>query len=108
MSKRTIHSKTGSALSKKHKRLPWIVLGTVLLLLLFAFFTGGKSLFNLYSLYDERNQLIRDKERLEAENKQLKEEIEKLRKDMEYIEKVAREKYNLKRDDEEVFKVVPE
>lgn len=108
MGKKSIHSKTGSVLSKKNKRLPWIVLSTVVLLLLFAFFTGSKSLFNLYSLYDQRNQLIKDKERLEAENKQLKEEIEKLQKDMEYIEKAAREKYNLKRDDEEVYKVAPE
>jgi cell division protein FtsB len=97
-----------SLLSNKHKRLPWIILGVIILLLSFAFLTGSKSLFNLYSLYWQRNELLQEKERLEAENKQLKEEIEKLQNDMKYIEKMAREKYNLKREDEEVYKVTPE
>ena len=104
---KTIHSKTGGVL-KKRKRLLWLIFAAVLLLLSFAFLTGGKSLFNLYSLYQERNELLLEKQRLEAENQRLKEEIEKLQKDMEYIEKVAREKYNLKRDDEEVYKITPE
>jgi cell division protein FtsB len=97
-----------SFLSNRQKRLPLIVLGVIVLLLSFAFLTGSKSLFNLYSLYQERNELLQEKERLEAENKQLKEEIEKLQNDVEYIEKMAREKYNLKREDEEVYKVTPE
>ena len=35
-------------------------------------------------------------------------EIEKLRNDPEYIEKVAREKYNMKKKNEEVHIVEPE
>lgn len=37
------------------------------------------------------------------QNQQLREEIDKLQKDDEYIEKLAREKYNMKKESEEVY-----
>lgn len=78
------------------------------MLILFAFLNGNKSLMTLYSLYETRRELIEQKEQLQKENEQLLKEIDRLKNDINYLEKVAREKYNLKRDDEEVYQVVPE
>ncbi len=94
--------------SVRYKYLPLWILVAVFLLIVTAFFTGNKSVFDLYALYKERNELLEEKQKLESENQRLQEEIKKLQNDLEYIEKVAREKYNLKRDDEEIYKVVPE
>ncbi len=104
----TSRKKTYRGVPRKPKQISTWILLTLLAILIVSFLTGGKSLFNLYGLYRERNELLRDKERLEAENQRLQQEIERLQKDIEEIEKVAREKYNLKRDDEEVYKVTPE
>lgn len=104
----TSRKKTYRVVTRKPKQISTWILLTLLAILIVSFLTGGKSLFNLYGLYRERNELLRDKERLEAENQRLQQEIERLQKDIEEIEKVAREKYNLKRDDEEVYKVTPE
>ncbi|MCB0298763.1 MAG: septum formation initiator family protein [Calditrichaeota bacterium] len=91
-----------------YKYLPLWILLLAFTLVIFAFFTGNKSIFDLYSLYRERNELVMQKQQLEAENQRLQQEIERLQKDIDHIEKVAREKYNLKRDDETIYKVVPE
>ena len=93
---------------KKIKNRPFWIVGVVFVFLAFVFFTGNKSIVNLYSLYQQRNQLQLEKEKLEAENQRLQEEIERLQKDMKEIESVAREKYNLKKDSEEIYQVVPE
>ena len=80
----------------------------IFLVLVYAFFTGSKSTFRLYDFYQTRNELIEEKRRLEAENQRLQEEIRRLENDLKHIEKVAREKYNLKREDEDVYEVVPQ
>ncbi len=92
----------------RYKYLPLWIFVAVFITVMIAFFTGPKSVFDLYALYRERNELLEQKQALEAENKQLREEIKKLQNDVEYIEKVAREKYNLKRDNEVIYKIVPE
>ena len=93
---------------KNVKNAPFWILGVIFVFLAFIFFTGNKSIISLYAVYQQRNELLREKEALEAENKRLQEEIERLQKDMEAIENVAREKYNLKKDSEEIYQVVPE
>jgi len=102
------------AKSSKAKRLrPRKGLGILLLvafftIILYAFFTGNKSVLKLYSLHQYRNELITEKERLTAENKELEEEIQKLQTDKGYIEEVARKKYNFKKKNEEVISIKPE
>ncbi len=93
---------------KKIKNAPFWILGVILLFLALVFFTGNKSIINLYTIYQQRNELLIEKEKLEVENKRLQEEIERLQKDMKAIESVAREKYNLKKNSEEIYQVVPE
>ena len=77
-------------------------------IILYAFFTGNKSVLKLYSLHQEKNELITEKARLIAENKDLEEEIQKLQTDKQYIEEVARKKYNFKKKNEEVISIKPE
>ena len=90
------------------RMVPYWVLSAIVALILFAFLTGNRSLFKLYALREEVIQLREQRDSLEKQNLQLREEIEKLQRDLEFIEQRARDKYNLKRKNEEVFKVVPE
>ncbi len=90
-----------------NKRLPLWILGVLLVVLLTVFLSGNRSLIKLYSLNKERAVLIKEKQRLETENTRLEAEIKRLQNDIGYIEKVAREKYNLKRENEDVYQVVP-
>lgn len=75
----------------------------ITILLLFVFFTGSKSVFKLYFLHKENTSLLQHQRDLENEIEELKEEIEKLEKDKEYQVKVAREEYNMKKENEEVI-----
>ena len=96
--------------SKKYRKKPakykgilrWIFL-FILVILFFVFFTGNKSLFKLYSLQQTENKLLKERQELLEENEELTEEIHKLKKDQKYIEKVAREKHNMKKKDEDIY-----
>ncbi len=79
-----------------------------LTLLIYAFFTGNKSVLKLYTLHQHKNELIAEKERLKLENQQLEEEINKLQNDTRYIEEVARKKYNFRKENEEIIIVKAE
>lgn len=82
-----------------------MLIGIIILILLFIFFTGNRSLFKLYSLYNQKNTLDKQKESLIKENQEIKEEIEKLENDDKYIEKLAREKYNMKKEGEDIYHI---
>ena len=86
--------------------LRWILLA-ILIALFLAFFTGRKSLLRLYSLYQEKKSLEKQKEELIKESERIKDEIYKLETDDKYLEKVAREKYNMKKEDEEIYQIEP-
>ena len=86
---------------KGKKILRWII-GIIILAILFIFLSGNRSLLKLYSLHLDKNKLQQQKEDLLQRQKDLETEIEKLKNDPEYNEKVAREKYNMKKGNEEV------
>ena len=90
------------------KGLGIFLLAAFFTIILYAFFTGNKSVLKLYSLHQYRNELITEQERLTAENKKLEGEIQKLQTDKRYIEEVARTKYNFKKKNEEVLRIKPE
>lgn len=85
-----------------------LILAAFFAIIFYAFLTGNKSVLKLYTLHQERNELITEKERLIVENKELEEEIQKLQTDKRYIEEVARKKYNFKKKNEEVISIKPE
>ncbi len=77
------------------KRL--FIAGACLTVLGFIFFPG----FSRYhKLKEEHQRLEREIRRLEAENRDLEEQRYKLQHDSEYIEKRAREKLGIVREDE--------
>ncbi len=98
-SKRPPRKKVGMNLKR------WILL-SILLVLFLIFFTGNRSLQKLYSLYQEKQNLIKEKEKLEKTNKKLEEEIYKLQHDKNYLEKIAREKHNMKKPKEDVYHII--
>jgi len=89
--------------SGKRKRFLLLFFGFISLTIAFVFLSGNRSLLKLHSLYKEKENLEAKKEALLKQNQELKEEIKKLEHDDQYIEKVAREKYNMKKDGEEVY-----
>lgn len=89
----------------KRKGLHRWMIGIIILILLFIFFTGNRSLFKLYSLYNQKHTLDKQKESLIKENQEIREEIEKLKNDDKYIEKLAREKYNMKKEGEDIYHI---
>ncbi|RMG67059.1 MAG: septum formation initiator family protein [Calditrichaeota bacterium] len=83
------------------------ILAALLFFLGLVFFTGNRSLFTLYMIAQKRNHLIQERDQLRAENARLRQRIQQLREDLRAIEEVAREEYNLKKPNEEVYDVRP-
>ena len=81
-----------------------LVLIAGVLLIIFVF--GDHGLYQLYRLKAERsaNQLLITELRMEREN--LEKEKLRLKTDMEYIERIARERYRMVKKGEKVFKVI--
>lgn len=109
-----IHLMSKKKISKKHirsykqkpargRKVFWWAFFIFLGIILFIFLSGNRSLIQLYILHQKRNHLVKQQEELIEQNRQLRDEIDKLQKDDEYIEKLAREKYNMKKEGEEVY-----
>lgn len=92
--------------SRRANLLPWVILAVVVVLF-FVFFTGSQSLTKLYDLKQKERSLSERKQRLLQENDTLEQQIRKLKSDEKYQEKVAREKFNMKKKDEDVYIIEP-
>ncbi len=80
-----------------------IIVVVLSIIAVFLFADRGTLLF--YKSYSDKEKLKEEIEQLEHKRDQLKEEKEKLKNDPKYIEKVAREKYKMKKKDEKVYQV---
>ncbi|UCG94519.1 MAG: septum formation initiator family protein [Candidatus Aerophobus sp.] len=78
----------------------------VLFLVFYLYFVGDYGFFRLLSLKKEKDELILESKRLQAQNIDLEMEKEKLKEDLFYIEKVARERYGMAKKDELIYKFV--
>jgi len=76
------------------------------ILLFIFFFRGSHNLIQLFDTYQEKEDLIRNIEEQTKRKAHLDSIKYKLENDPEYIEKVAREKYNMKKKDEKVYKII--
>jgi cell division protein DivIC len=74
-----------------------------LLFLLFVLFLDSRNIFNQYSRYRELKNLEKSHRELSRLNKELERDNRQLQTDHTEIEKVAREKYYMKRKNETVF-----
>ena len=86
------------------------VRGVLLLIgatLVIIFIFGDHGLFQLYKLKQERKEVQEHIARLRENRETLIAEKNRLENDLEYIEKLAREKYRMAKPGEKVFKVVP-
>ena len=74
--------------------------------LIIVFIFGDHGLLKLYKIKNER-QIIQNKiSNLRLEREKLKDEKIKIENDLDYIEKIAREKYKMVRPGEKIFKVI--
>lgn len=91
----------------KRKLKRYIILFLALLLIYFFYGNGENSIGKLFKRKKEENNLKKDIVRLEQENERLSMEIKLLEeKDLDYIEKVAREKFGMIKEGEKVYKII--
>lgn len=80
------------------------LLVTVTLLIIFIF--GNHGLLQLYRLKSERENIQNYISELRQDRETLKVEKNRLENDLEYIEKLAREKFRMVKKGEKIFKVI--
>jgi cell division protein FtsB len=83
------------------------LLATLATILVFFALSGDYGLINYYQMRSEERRLAAKIIRLRHEVDSLQTVIAKLENDLDYIEKVAREKYNMIREGETVYELVP-
>jgi cell division protein FtsB len=76
--------------------------------LYFILFSGSHSLVQYLRQSSRKQALIENIDSLKTQKKRLEQESERLKNDLFYIEKIAREKYNMKKKDEKVYQVIKE
>ena len=74
--------------------------------LIIIFIFGDHGLIKLYKIKNQRKKVQNHITQLREEREKRKEEKNKIENDLEYIEKIAREKYKMVKPGEKVFKVV--
>ena len=74
------------------------------LVIIFVF--GDHGLLKLYKIKNERKLIQNKIANLRAEREILKNEKNKIENDLNYIEKIAREKYKMVKPGEKIFKVI--
>lgn len=78
------------------------------ILLVIIFFFGDHGVYQLIRLKAERKAAQETIDRLRSERIELDAEKAQLETDLEYVERIARERYRMARKGEKVFKVIPE
>ena len=74
--------------------------------LIIVFIFGDHGLLKLYKIKNERQLIQKKIASLREEREKLKTEKIKIENDLNYIEKIAREKYKMVKPGEKIFKVV--
>jgi cell division protein FtsB len=89
------------------RNLYWIlgILGGITLFII-VFVIGDYGLYQVYMLNKQKNQIENHLVQLKAEQDSLLAEKVRLEGDLQYIEKLAREKYRMAKKGEKVFRVI--
>lgn len=85
----------------------WLIGLCTAVILVLVFVLSDHGLYQLYLLKREQHAIEQHIQELEKENALLAEERDRLENDLQYIEKLARERYRMARPDEKVFRVIP-
>lgn len=88
------------------KRIKLFIILTFVSLIVMFFMVGDRGTYKLLTFYNQKQDLVNEIEKLETEKSELDTIQIKLESDPEYIEKVAREKYKMKKKGERVYQVV--
>ena len=104
ISKRKINKSKSILATPKH-----LYKGVVFLLFFsfaIVFIFGYHGLLKLYNIKNERKMIQKKISQLREEKEVLKNEKNKIENDLDYIEKIAREKYKMVKPGEKIFKVI--
>ena len=97
-------TKTKRSKRSNIKKRPWflfLIVGILLLSSVFLF--GNHGLIRYYQLQRRKNELVRQIAELKEEQAKLQNEINMLQNNYRYIEKIAREKYQMGKDGEKIY-----
>ena len=104
------HPNSRGAMQKAYSLQKQLIRWTLFLVaitLLIIFIFGDHGLFQLYTLKAERKKVQKQITELRKNREALLVEKNRLENDLEYIEKLARERFRMAKKGEKVFKVVP-
>ena len=104
ISKKKINKSKSILVPRKH-----LFRGIVFLMLfsfVIVFIFGDHGLLKLYNIKNERKIIQKKISQLREEKEVLKNEKSKIENDLDYIEKIAREKYKMVKPGEKIFKVI--
>ena len=91
--------------TKKRSKIG-IIIGSGAIIAYISLITfGSHGLIQWYDLNEERNSLLLQLKKDSIRHEHLKQEKIRLLQDDAFIEKVAREKYNLQKEDEKVYQI---
>ena len=92
---------------RRARRRRMAVVAAVLGFLLWAFVGGSDGFYAQWRMSRRIDDLRRSNNRLELTNELMRLQIQRLTDDMDYIERIARERYGMARPDERVYRVLP-
>ena len=104
--RRKIRSKSVSIAKTQKQFIQGLVL-LICLSLIIVFIFGDHGLLKLYKIKSQRKTIQTHIAQLRDEREKAKEKKNKIENDINYIEKMAREKYKIVKPGEKIFKVVP-
>ena len=90
----------------KKKRIRLVLSISALILIVMYFVVGQRGTYKLLSFYNQKEKIVEEIHNLKTENKKLEKFKSELENDPQSIEKVAREKYKMKKKGERVYKIV--
>lgn len=102
-----VQSESGNKFIRK-KRIKRIFFISILVLFILIFVSGQRGSYQLYKFTKQANELEQEIKKISAEINKLEKEKEQIINDPAYIEKIAREKYKMKKEGEEVYQIVEE
>lgn len=92
----------------RKKRIRQLAFLAVLIFVATVFITGSRGTLQLYKFTKQKQDLESEIESLERDKSKLENVKSNLEDDPDYIEKVAREKYKMKKKEEKVYEIVEE
>ncbi|MBD3224908.1 MAG: hypothetical protein GF313_09270 [Caldithrix sp.] len=93
---------------KSHMKFHVIILSAAFFFILIYLLTGPRGTIKYLQIYLEKEEMIDEIENLEKEKARLDSVRKRALNDQDYIEKIAREQYNMKKEGEKVYKIIRE